>query len=116
MNTYRIESYTRGVSPPPGAAALVVTRGPNEGSRYALGSELVTIGRRPTSSIILDDISVSRDHAEIRGREAIHAVVDCRSLNGTYVNSEQVEEARLRHGDQLQVGVFKLVYLTQGAP
>jgi pSer/pThr/pTyr-binding forkhead associated (FHA) protein len=115
LNTYRIEAYTRGVSLPPGAVALVVTRGPNEGSRFVLGSELVTIGRRPSSAIILDDISVSRDHAEIRSWEDIRAVVDCGSLNGIYVNSEQVEEARLHHGDQLQIGVFKLVYLTEGA-
>lgn len=115
LNTYRVETYTRGVSLPFGAAALVATRGPNEGSHYLLGNEVVTIGRRPSSSIILDDVSVSRDHGEIRRRDDVHVLVDCRSLNGTYLNGEQVEQAMLHHGDQLQVGVFKLVYLTQGA-
>lgn len=115
LNSYRVDTYTRGISLPPGAAVLVVTRGPNEGSRFRLGDEAITIGRRSSSPIVLDDVSVSHDHAEIRNWEDIHAVVDSGSLNGTYLNGKQVEEARLRHGDQLQIGVFKLVYLTEGA-
>ncbi len=115
LNAYRVETYSRGISLPPGGAALVVTRGPNEGSRYILKEDTLTIGRDAASSIMLDDITVSRRHAEVRHRGKAHSVVDCRSLNGTYLNGEQVDEAKLTHGDTLQIGVFKLLYITQGA-
>ncbi|MDQ3570238.1 MAG: FHA domain-containing protein, partial [Actinomycetota bacterium] len=66
LNAYRVETYSRGISLPPGGAALVVTRGPNEGSRYILKEDTLTIGRDAASSIMLDDITVSRRHAEVR--------------------------------------------------
>lgn len=80
----------------------------------ALDTDRVTIGRHPESDIFLDDITVSRRHAEIIRTEAGHEVADAGSLNGTYVNRELVERARLSDGDQLQVGKFKLVYVALG--
>jgi pSer/pThr/pTyr-binding forkhead associated (FHA) protein len=95
-----------------GAALLVVRKGPNEGSKYMLDAEVTRAGRHPDSDIFLDDITVSRRHAEIiRQADGFH-LVDAGSLNGTYVNGDRVEEARLSNGDELQIGKFKLVFFT----
>jgi pSer/pThr/pTyr-binding forkhead associated (FHA) protein len=96
---------------PPGVGMLVVTRGPNSGSRFALDEPLVTAGRHPDSMIFLDDITVSRRHAEVRKVGDGYKVADVGSLNGTYLNRQRVEEADLRDGDELQIGTFKLLFL-----
>ncbi len=97
---------------PAGIGMLVVTRGPNSGSRFALDEPLVTAGRHPDSVIFLDDITVSRRHAEVRRVEGGgYEVCDVGSLNGTYLNRERVETARLNDGDELQIGTFKLLFL-----
>jgi len=97
---------------PAGIGMLVVTRGPNSGSRYALDQPLVTAGRHPDSDIFLDDITVSRRHAEVRQvAGGGYEVCDVGSLNGTYLNRERVEKAPLKDGDELQVGTFKLLFL-----
>ena len=95
-----------------GDALLVVRKGPNEGSKYLLDAEVTRAGRHPDSDIFLDDITVSRRHAEIvRQADGFH-VIDVGSLNGTYVNRDRVEEAKLGNGDELQIGKFKLVFFT----
>jgi pSer/pThr/pTyr-binding forkhead associated (FHA) protein len=96
---------------PSGMGMLVVTRGPNSGSRFALDEPVTTAGRHPDSVIFLDDITVSRRHAEVRAVEGGYRVVDVGSLNGTYLNRQRVEEAELRDGDELQIGTFKLLFL-----
>ena len=95
---------------PVGTAVLVVKRGPNAGSRFALEQEVTTAGRHPDSDIFLDDITVSRRHAEVTRAASAYVVRDVGSLNGTYVNRERVEEATLSNGDELQIGKFKLVF------
>ena len=94
-----------------GVGLLVVKRGPNAGSRFALGSGKTTIGRHPDSDIFLDDVTVSRRHAEVRHHDAAFTVSDVGSLNGTYLNRERIEEADLHSGDELQIGKFRLVFL-----
>ncbi|MEA2433189.1 MAG: hypothetical protein QOG54_646 [Actinomycetota bacterium] len=94
-----------------GRGVLVVKRGPNAGSKFFLDSDVTKIGRHPDSEIFLDDITVSRRHAEIRRSDGSFSVHDVGSLNGTYVNRERVEEAQLHSGDEIQVGKFKLVFL-----
>ncbi len=100
---------------PPDTALLVVRRGPNAGSRFLLDSELTEVGSRPDSDIFLDDVTVSRRHAEFYRHGGIFAVRDVGSLNGTYVNRERIEEAALSGGDEVQIGKFRLVFL-QGRP
>jgi pSer/pThr/pTyr-binding forkhead associated (FHA) protein len=97
-----------------GRGVLVVKRGPNAGSRFFLDTDATRVGRHPDSDIFLDDITVSRRHAEIRRRTGSFALHDVGSLNGTYVNKERVEEAELRSGDEIQIGKFKLVFLSGG--
>ncbi len=103
------------VDVPHGAGVLVVTRGPNVGTRYLLGEQVVKAGRHPESDIFLDDITVSRRHVEITpSGDGAYALRDVGSLNGTYVNRERIEEAELSPGDEVQIGKFKLVYLVAG--
>jgi hypothetical protein len=96
----------------PGSALLVVKRGPNAGSRFLLDQEVTTAGRHPDSDIFLDDVTVSRRHAEFRREGSGYTVHDVGSLNGTYVNREPIDAAPLSGGDEVQIGKFRLVYLT----
>ena len=93
-----------------GQALLVVTRGPNAGSQFLIEKEVTTLGRHPESDIFLDDITVSRRHAEIRRKSGSFFVHDMGSLNGTYVGRNRVDNTQLANGDELQVGKFKLFF------
>ncbi|RVW04258.1 glycogen accumulation regulator GarA [Rhodococcus xishaensis] len=97
---------------PAGSALLVVKRGPNAGSRFLLDQPTTSAGRHPDSDIFLDDVTVSRRHAEFRQDDDEFQVVDVGSLNGTYVNREPVDSAVLANGDEVQIGKFRLVFLT----
>lgn len=97
---------------PAGSALLVVKRGPNAGSRFLLDQPVTSSGRHPDSDIFLDDVTVSRRHAEFRLDADEFQVVDVGSLNGTYVNREPVDSAVLSNGDEVQIGKFRLVFLT----
>jgi hypothetical protein len=100
---------------PTGHALLVVQRGPSAGSRFLLDVETVTAGRSPDSEIFLDDVTVSRKHAEFtRGPEGF-TVRDVGSLNGTYVNRDRIDEVLLQGGDEVQIGKFRLVYFASQA-
>jgi len=94
---------------PQGAAVLIVRGGPQAGDRFALTATSTRLGRHPDSEIILDDITVSRRHASIDRTDEGYVVTDAGSLNGTYVNQERIDRAVLHHGDELQVGKFRLV-------
>lgn len=87
---------------------LTVVRGPNRGATFGVAPPAIRIGRHPEDTIVLDDITVSRHHAEIAGTHRGWQVRDLESLNGTYLNGERVELAPLRDGDLLQIGKFHL--------
>jgi hypothetical protein len=99
---------------PIGTALLVVKRGPNAGSRFLLDKDVTTAGRHPESDIFLDDVTVSRRHAEFHRSGDQFRVRDVGSLNGTYLNRERIEEAALSGGDEVQIGKFRLVYFAGG--
>jgi pSer/pThr/pTyr-binding forkhead associated (FHA) protein len=94
---------------PRGAAVLIVRSGPQAGDRFPLTADETRLGRHPDSEIMLDDITVSRRHAAIERTPEGYVVTDAGSLNGTYVNQQRIERAVLHHGDELQVGKFRLV-------
>jgi hypothetical protein len=96
---------------PPGMALLVVRRGPNAGARFLLDHDVTTSGRHPDSDIFLDDVTVSRRHAEFHRGPTGFTVRDVGSLNGTYVNRERVESATLSNSDEVQIGKFRLVFI-----
>jgi hypothetical protein len=95
---------------PHGSALLIVQRGSNAGARFLLDTDVVTAGRHQKSDVFLDDISVSRRHATFIRTPEGTVVKDQGSLNGTYVNRDLVDETLLRHGDEVQIGKFRLVY------
>ena len=98
---------------PAGSALLVVKRGPNAGSRFLVDQPITSAGRHPDSDIFLDDVTVSRRHVEFRHiATGEFQVIDVGSLNGTYVNGEQVDATVLANGDEIQIGKFRLVFLT----
>ena len=99
------------ITPPAGAAILIVKRGPNAGARFLLDQETTTAGRHPESDIFLDDVTVSRRHAEFRLNDGTFEVVDVGSLNGTYVNREPRNSQVLSIGDENQIGKFRLVFI-----
>ena len=96
---------------PPDGGLLVVVRGPIAGARLALAKDVTTAGRHPKSDLFLDDITVSRRHAEfVRAADGGFRVRDVGSLNGTYLNRERVEDAPLANGDEVQIGKYKLAF------
>jgi len=101
---------------PHGMALLVVRRGPNAGARFLLDHDVTTSGRHPDSDIFLDDVTVSRRHAEFHRDANGFTVRDVGSLNGTYVNRERVEAATLANADEVQIGKFRLVFLAGPRP
>jgi pSer/pThr/pTyr-binding forkhead associated (FHA) protein len=87
-----------------------VQRGPNSGSRFLLDKDVTTAGRHPESDIFLDDVTVSRRHAEFHRATEAFTVRDVGSLNGTYLNRERIDEAALANGDEVQIGKYRLVF------
>ena len=93
-----------------GVGTLVVRQGAQAGAQFTLTEVLTRLGRHPESEISLDDITVSRRHAEVARVGGVYTVRDVGSLNGTYLNAHRIDEAPLRHGDELQIGKFRLVF------
>jgi FHA domain/zinc-ribbon domain len=108
-----LERYLEGLQP--GVGLLVVRHGPETGSSYRLDAATTAVGRHPDSDIFLDDITVSRRHVRIDKDDAGYMMHDVGSLNGTYVNRERLDEARLRHGDEVQIGRYRLSFVLAGA-
>jgi hypothetical protein len=97
-----------------GGAGLVIRAGGGRaGESFALEGERLTVGRRPDSDVFLDDVTVSRDHALIVRRGSDYYLDDCGSLNGTYVNRRRIDSHRLADGDELQIGKYKLAFLSR---
>ncbi len=95
---------------PDSSALLIVQRGPNSGSRFLLDADRTTAGRHPDSEIFLDDVTVSRKHAEFLRDGAVFRVRDVGSLNGTYVNRERVDDLVLSAGDEVQIGKYRMTF------
>jgi pSer/pThr/pTyr-binding forkhead associated (FHA) protein len=115
----RVETSDRQLNPvdaaavdalPVGHALLVVQRGPGSGSRFLLDADVVTAGRHPDSEIFLDDVTVSRRHAEFHRSGDTFTVSDVGSLNGTYVNRDRIDRVQLTDGDEVQIGKYRLVF------
>lgn len=96
-------------------AGFLVRRGPMAGSRFELEPGATSIGRHPEADIFLDDITVSRQHAEVTHDADGWRVRDTGSLNGTYVNRNRIDTEALHSGDEVQVGKFKLVFFVEEA-
>lgn len=91
-------------------AVLVVHKGIDDGARFPLSGSKVTVGRSPDAMIFLDDVTVSRRHAEILGSAGEWKLVDNGSLNGTYVNRNRIDEYALSNGDDVQIGKYRFTF------
>jgi hypothetical protein len=94
-----------------GATLVIRLGGGRAGDQFPVGPVRTSIGRAPQSDVFLDDVTVSRDHAVLEQREDGIHITDQGSLNGTYVNRERVEDARLSDGDELQIGKYRLAFI-----
>jgi hypothetical protein len=92
-------------------AMILIARGANKGSRFLITAEGATIGRSASSSIFLDDVTVSRTHATISKQGNSFLLKDEGSLNGTYINNISVTEHALVSGDEFQIGKFHLLFV-----
>jgi len=99
---------------PRDSGMLISLAGPGKGARFLLDSDQVTIGRDSSSEIFLDDVTVSRKHCQILrtkdGGATTFEVEDLKSLNGTYVNAVSKVKTSLSHGDEVQVGKYRLTF------
>ena len=96
-----------------GPTLVIRAGGGRAGETFVLDKDRLTVGRRPESDIFLDDVTVSRDHAILVRRNDDYYLDDLGSLNGTYVNRSRIESHRLTHGDELQIGKYKLAFLSR---
>jgi hypothetical protein len=96
-----------------GPTLVIRAGGGRGGETFVLDKDRLTVGRRPESDIFLDDVTVSRDHAILVRRSDEYYLDDLGSLNGTYVNRSRIESHRLSHGDELQIGKYKLAFLNR---
>ena len=92
-------------------ALLLVLKGAGRGNRFMVGKSGSTIGRATNSDIFLDDITVSRKHAAI-SFEQVFNFSDAGSLNGSYLNNERISTSVLKSGDEIQIGKFHLVFIS----
>lgn len=93
-----------------GTAALVVSRGPEEGAVFPLEQNCTVLGRHRDCDIVLGDVTVSRYHTEIRWEGDHFAIQDAGSLNGTYLNRQVVDRAVLTEGDEIWVGKVRFTF------
>lgn len=95
----------------PGDAALIIHRGPEQGTRFELKDSPVTLGRDSDSTIFLDDVTVSRRHAELLRDNNVWTLTDVGSLNGSYVNKKLIDSRDLHSGDEVQIGKYRFLFL-----
>jgi FHA domain/zinc-ribbon domain len=95
-----------------GPALVVRSGGGRAGEHFLLEQERVSVGRSPDCDIFLDDVTVSRRHALVKQSDGGFLIEDQGSLNGTFLNRRRIESARLEDGDEVQIGKYKLTFLT----
>jgi pSer/pThr/pTyr-binding forkhead associated (FHA) protein len=94
-----------------GPALVVRSGGGRAGESFFLSAERTLIGRSPECDVFLDDVTVSRKHAELVGDGETLTISDLGSLNGTFVNKKRIESAELEDDDELQIGKYRLTFL-----
>jgi FHA domain-containing protein len=94
-----------------GTALVVRAGGGIEGETFTPAGPRTLIGRSPECDVFLDDVTVSRRHAELLHEGEQFTIRDLGSLNGTFVNRKRVESAELHDGDEVQVGKYRMTFL-----
>ena len=90
----------------------------DEGSsyNYTLSKDETVIGRNDDNDIVIPDHIVSRHHVKIIKKKDRYHLKDLESFNGTQVNGKFIQNVRLKPNDEISVGRFKLVFLTDDTP
>jgi hypothetical protein len=96
-----------------GPALVVRSGGGIAGQPFQPGEGRTLVGRSPECDIFLDDVTVSRRHAEILREGDEFTIRDLGSLNGTYVNRKRIESATLENDDEVQIGKYRLTFLAR---
>jgi hypothetical protein len=97
-----------------GPALVVRSGGGRAGEHFSPSGERTTIGRSPDCDVFLDDVTVSRRHAILSEQDGSFTIEDLGSLNGTFLNRRRIEApARLEDGDELQIGKYRLIFLSR---
>lgn len=94
---------------------LTIVKGPQIGETFELNAATITIGRDPSNSVFLNDMTVSRHHANLdlsNVSSGFASIRDLGSLNGTWVDGAIVNEANLKDGSTIQIGTFRMVFHT----
>ena len=119
FSDYLLSNSASGLSPdensaiealPSGSALLVVKRGADIGARFLLDQDVTVAGRHPNADIFLDDVTVSRRHAQFLRHGTSFEVKDLGSMNGTYFDGVRIETALLDDGAEVQIGKFRLTF------
>ena len=94
-----------------GPALVVRSGGGMAGQSFQPEVDRTLIGRSPECEVFLDDVTVSRRHAELVRDGETFSIRDLGSLNGTYVNRRRIESAVLEDDDEVQIGKYRLTFL-----
>jgi len=94
-----------------GPALVVRSGGGMAGQSFQPAEGRTVIGRSPDCDVFLDDVTVSRRHAEVIREGDSFTIRDLGSLNGTYVNRKRIESAVLEDDDEVQIGKYRLTFL-----
>jgi len=78
-------------------------------SSWLLTNGIHKIGRLDDKEVILDDVTVSRNHGYITVDENNLTITDEESTNGIFVNGELIKESKLASGTRIQIGKFFLI-------
>jgi pSer/pThr/pTyr-binding forkhead associated (FHA) protein len=106
-----LEDDSGGLGELTGPALVVRSGGGRAGESFVPSADRTLIGRSPECDIFLDDVTVSRRHAELRRDGDRFTIEDLGSLNGTFVNRRRIETAELEDDDELQIGKYRLTFL-----
>ena len=94
-----------------GPALVVRSGGGMAGQSFQPDEGTTLIGRSPECDVFLDDVTVSRRHAELVRDGETFTIRDLESLNGTYVNRRRIESTVLEDDDEVQIGKYRLTFL-----
>ena len=94
-----------------GPALVVRSGGGRAGESFEAIGDRALIGRSPECDVFLDDVTVSRRHAELTRDGNVFTIRDLGSLNGTFVNRRRIESSVLEDDDEVQIGKYRMTFL-----